>query len=41
VTEIYVFIDAEYATCRTAPTITRMCSWLEVSELRQLSLAGS
>ena len=31
-TEIYVFIDAEYATCCTAPTITRMCAWLEVSK---------
>ncbi len=31
-TEIYVFIDAEYATCRAAPTITRMCAWLEVSK---------
>jgi len=32
VTEIYVFIDAEYATCCTAPTIARMCAWLEVSK---------
>jgi putative transposase len=31
VTEMYEFIDAEYATCDTAPTITRMCAWLEVS----------
>ena len=30
-TEMYEFIDAEYATCDTAPTITRMCAWLEVS----------
>jgi putative transposase len=32
VTEVYEFIDAEYATCDTAPTITRMCAWLEVSK---------
>ncbi len=31
-TEVYEFIDAEYATCDTAPTITRMCAWLEVSK---------
>jgi putative transposase len=35
VTEVYEFIDAEYATSDTAPTITititRMCAWLEVS----------
>ena len=31
-TEMYEFIDAEYATCDTAPTITRMCAWLEVSK---------
>jgi putative transposase len=31
VTEVYEFIDAEYATCKTAPAITRMCAWLEVS----------
>jgi putative transposase len=31
VTEVYEFIDAEYATCDTAPTITQMCAWLEVS----------
>ena len=30
--EMYEFIDAEYATCDTAPTITRMCAWLEVSK---------
>jgi transposase InsO family protein len=29
---MYEFIDAEYATCDTAPTITRMCAWLEVSK---------
>jgi hypothetical protein len=28
---VYEFIDAEYATCDTAPTITQMCAWLEVS----------
>jgi putative transposase len=32
VTEMYEFIDAEYATCENAPTITRMCAWLEVSK---------
>jgi putative transposase len=32
VTEVYEFIDAEYATCGTAPGITRMCAWLEVSK---------
>jgi len=32
VSEMYEFIDAEYATCGTAPTITRMCAWLEVSK---------
>jgi putative transposase len=32
VTDVYEFIDAEYATCDTAPTITRMCAWLEVSK---------
>lgn len=31
-TEVYEFIDAEYATCENAPTITRMCEWLEVSK---------
>ena len=30
--EKYAFIDAEYATCAgPAPTVTQMCSWLEVS----------
>ncbi len=29
---MYEFIDAEYATCGTAPTITQMCAWLEVSK---------
>jgi transposase InsO family protein len=28
---MYEFIDAEYATCDTAPAITQMCAWLEVS----------
>jgi transposase InsO family protein len=31
VTGVYEFIDAEYATSDTAPTITQMCAWLEVS----------
>lgn len=31
-TEVYEFIDVEYATCDTAPTITRMCAWLAVSK---------
>ena len=30
--EVYEFIDAEYATCENAPAITRMCAWLEVSK---------
>ncbi len=30
--ELYEFIDAEYATCENAPSITRMCAWLEVSK---------
>jgi putative transposase len=32
VSEVYEFIDVEYATCGTAPAITRMCAWLEVSK---------
>jgi hypothetical protein len=32
VTEVYEFIDAEYASADTAPTITQMCAWLEVSK---------
>jgi putative transposase len=32
VSEVYEFIDAEYATSDTAPGITRMCAWLEVSK---------
>jgi transposase InsO family protein len=32
VTDVYEFIDAEYATCENAPAITRMCAWLEVSK---------
>jgi putative transposase len=32
VTEVYEFIDAEYAACEAAPAITRMCAWLEVSK---------
>ena len=30
--EVYEFIDAEYATARAAPAITLMCRWLEVSK---------
>ena len=30
--EVYVFIDAEYATRENAPTITQMCAWLGVSK---------
>jgi putative transposase len=32
VTEVYEFIDAEYATCENAPAVTRMCAWLDVSK---------
>jgi putative transposase len=32
VTELYRFIDAEYATCDNAPAVTLMCAWLEVSK---------
>jgi putative transposase len=32
VTEVYEFIDAEYATRENAPAVTRMCAWLEVSK---------
>jgi putative transposase len=32
VSDVYEFIDAEYATGETAPGITRMCAWLEVSK---------
>jgi len=32
VTDVYEFIDAEYATCENAPAITLMCAWLEVSK---------
>jgi transposase InsO family protein len=28
---MYEFIDVEYATCTAAPTVTEMCSWMEVS----------
>jgi transposase InsO family protein len=31
VSETYEFIDAEYATGENAPTITKMCTWLQVS----------
>ena len=30
--DVYEFIDAEYATRGTAPGITQMCAWLEVSK---------
>src|ERR1022692_5264624 len=29
---MYEFIDAEYATCEIAPSVTRMCEWLDVSK---------
>jgi transposase InsO family protein len=32
VTDVYEFIDAEYATCDSAPAVTHMCAWLEVSK---------
>ena len=31
-TDVYEFIDAEYATCENAPAVTQMCAWLEVSK---------
>ena len=31
-TEMYEFIDAEYAASAAAPAITKMCAWLEVSK---------
>jgi transposase InsO family protein len=31
VSEVYEFIDVEYATSPAAPAIARMCAWLEVS----------
>lgn len=31
-TDVYEFIDAEYATCGNAPALTQMCAWLEVSK---------
>ena len=30
--DVYEFIDAEYATREAAPSVTRMCEWLEVSK---------
>ena len=30
--DVYEFIDVEYATSAAAPAITRMCAWLEVSK---------
>jgi putative transposase len=32
VTDVYEFIDAEYATRENAPAVTQMCAWLEVSK---------
>jgi putative transposase len=32
VSDVYEFIDAEYATRGNAPGITQMCAWLEVSK---------
>jgi putative transposase len=32
VTDVYEFIDAEYATWENAPAVTKMCAWLEVSK---------
>jgi len=32
VTAVYEFIDVEYATCKNAPAVARMCAWLEVSK---------
>jgi len=32
VSEVYEFIDVEYATSEAAPAITLMCRWLEVSK---------
>jgi putative transposase len=32
VSEVYEFIDVEYATSGAAPAITLMCRWLEVSK---------
>ncbi len=30
--DVYEFIDAEYATCESALAMTQMCAWLEVSK---------
>jgi putative transposase len=32
VSDMYEFIDVEYATCENAPALTHMCAWLEVSK---------
>jgi putative transposase len=32
VSDVYEFIDAEYASSPAAPAIARMCAWLEVSK---------
>ena len=31
-TDVYEFIDAEYATRKNAPAVTQMCAWLDVSK---------
>ena len=31
-TDVYEFIDAEYATRQNAPAVTQMCAWLDVSK---------
>ena len=30
--DVHEFIDAEYATCETAPAVRHMCEWLDVSK---------
>jgi transposase InsO family protein len=32
VSQVYEFIDVEYATRKNAPAVTQMCAWLEVSK---------
>ncbi len=39
VSEVYEFIDAEYATAPAAPAITLMCRWLESLKVRVLRMA--
>ena len=31
-TDVYEFINVEYATCGAAPALMHMCGWLEVSK---------